>query len=242
VIPAYNEAATIAGLAARVRTQLDSVIVVDDASTDGTAEQLTDSGVTLLQHAQNQGKAAALWSGMQRAVADGASGVITLDGDGQHAPEDIPRLLDAAAANPDCIIIAARARGGENAPKLRRFANRFADFWIAWASGTPLFDSQSGFRYYPAQLLAQLDIDCGTRRDFVFESEALIEASWLGYGIVAVPIDTVYQHGARASHYRAARDTSCIVKMVAGRLLSRWLFLPGLWRSLSRPARWHESP
>ena len=240
VISAYNEAATIVDICRRSRAQLVNVVVVNDASSDHTAALLANEDITLLHHAHNQGKASTLWTGMRYAMEHGASGVITLDGDGQHAPEDIPRLIRAIEAHPNCIIIAARVRNTQSAPRLRRFANRFADLWIGWACGTALYDSQSGFRYYPASLIRRLDIPCGARRGFVFESEVLIEAAWLGVPSVAVPIESSYPPGARISHYRPVRDSVCIAHMVAVRLLRRGFYPKGLLRSLFGRVCWYE--
>ena len=242
VIPAYNEAATIVDICRRSRLQLPNVVVVNDASSDQTAALLANEDATVLHHTHNQGKASTLWTGMQYAMEYGASGVITLDGDSQHAPEDIPRLIQAIADHPDCIVIAARVRNTQSAPRLRRFANRFADFWIGWACGAALYDSQSGFRYYPASLIRRLDIPCGARRDFVFESEVLIEAAWLGVSSVAVPIESRYSPGTRVSHYRPVRDTACIAGMVAARLLRRGLYPRGLLHSLLGRVHWREVP
>ena len=241
VIPVYNEAATIAHVCRRSRAQLASVVVVDDASDDQTTALLAEEDVTLLRHTHNQGKASTLWTGMRYAIEHGAAGVITLDGDGQHAPENIPRLIGAIEAHPDCIIVAARVRNARSAPRLRRFANRVADFWIGWACGAALYDSQSGFRYYPASLIHRLDISCGMRRDFVFESEVLIEAAWLGVPIVAIPVESICLPDSRVSYYRPVRDTACIARMVAGRLLRRGFYLTGLLRGLQGRVRWHEA-
>ena len=232
VIPAYNEAPTITDVARRALAQIDKVIVVDDGSDDATAEQLQDLPVKILRHSANQGKAASLWTGMQYALSLGAEGVITLDGDGQHRPEDIPRLLSAAAQHPAMIIIAARLHGREQVPSARRFANMMADFWIAWAAGYPLRDTQSGFRWYPAALLRQLQIPHDRAHSFVFESELLIEAARLGYFAIPVAIEAIYPPQARASHYRPWADTSRIVRMVAWKLLSRGLAIPSLLRSV----------
>ena len=242
VITAYNEAATIVEVCRRSRAHLDHVVVVDDASSDRTAGLLDGEDVTVLHHPRNLGKASALWTGMQHAVRHGASGVITLDGDGQHAPEDIPRLIRAVEDNPGCMVVAARVRSARNAPRLRRFANRCADFWIGWACGVALRDSQSGFRCYPASLVRVLNIPHGPRRGFVFESEVLIEAAWLGVPVVAVPVEALYPPGMRRSHYHPVRDTFRIAGMVAGRLSRRGLYPQGLLRSLTGRVRWHDPP
>jgi glycosyltransferase involved in cell wall biosynthesis len=229
VIPAYNEASTIADIARRAGHYTDLVIVVNDGSADATARELDSLPVTLLNNPANLGKGKSLLRGARLALEQGATAIITLDGDGQHRPEDIPLLLEKAAANPDTIIIAARLHNRRCAPPLRRFANGFADFWISWAAGYRIRDSQSGFRLYPAAIFQQ----CPTTSDnFVFESEILIDAARQGIYSKGVAIDTVYHHNSRSSHYRPASDTCAIVRMVAGNLIHRRLYLSGLLRSL----------
>lgn len=230
VIPAYNEAATIHGLAERALAQVGQVIVVDDGSHDGTASAVRDLPVTLLVNEANQGKGGALWRGLRQALTLGVTGIVTLDADGQHDPEDIPRLIAAFERHPDCIIIGARRSDRANTPRARYIANRIANFWISWACGQPLVDSQSGFRLYPAELLRGLAIRHGRKRGFVFESELLIEAARRGYRSVAVSIPAVYHSAGRASHYRHI-DTWYITRMVAGKLLARGLDQVGLYRA-----------
>lgn len=232
VIPAFNEAATIRDVAARARAQLPKVIVVDDGSTDGTADQLQDLDVTVIRNLQNEGKAVSLWRGMGAALAQGAVAVITLDADGQHQPEDIPQLLDVARQRPGLLVVASRLRRLEAPPPLRLFANRCANFWISWAAGYRIADSQSGFRLYPAALLRRLPPPRGRGSCFVFESEVLIEASWQGVRSLPVVIESVYPKVARPSHYQPVWDTVRIIKMVALRLLRRGMYPLGLWRVL----------
>ena len=236
VIPAYNEAATIRDVALRALGQLKDVIVVDDGSSDGTAAAVSDLPVTLISNAQNIGKGASLWRGFAVALAEGADAVITVDGDAQHRPEDIPRLLAAAAEHPGRIIIGARLWDKDKVPPLRYFGNRFANFWVAWASGCPVADSQSGFRLYPASLLKHVQVAHGPSARFAFESEILIEAGRAGVRSLAVPIAALYPANARASHYRSAVDTARIVRMIAWKLVTRGFDLPALLRSLS-PAK-----
>ncbi len=232
VIPAYNEAATIADVVRRSCRQIGGVIVVDDGSDDATVAQLQDLPATVLRHERNRGKAASLWDGMQLALAQGADTVITLDADGQHCPEDIPRLLAAGRRYPAALIIAARLQGREQVPWLRRFANGMADFWISWAAGCRIQDTQSGFRLYPAAVLSRLQVAHDRRHSFVFESEILIESARKGCYHMAVPIKARYSRQARPSYYRPLRDTVQITWMVTWKLLSRGLYLQGLLRSL----------
>jgi len=232
VIPAYNEQGTIRELVNRLHEHVAAVIVVDDGSFDETARVLRDCPVTLLRHEKNQGKASALWTGMQEALKQGAAAVITLDADGQHRPEDVPSLIAAHREFPNALIIGARYVTQKDVPHLRRFANRFADFWISWAAGHWVSDSQCGLRVYPAGLLAKLNIRHDEKRGFVFESEAVIEAARLGYRTVAVPVPAIYLTGGRRSHFRPVSDIARLVFMVAGNLLARGLYLPGLFRAL----------
>jgi glycosyltransferase involved in cell wall biosynthesis len=219
-------------VAERTLAQIPRVIVVDDGSSDGTAAALDGLPVTLLRNPSNLGKAASLWRGMAVALADDAAAVISLDGDGQHRPEDIPRLLDAHRDQPGALVVGARLHEGGNIPAERYFANRFANFWIAWAAGQHIKDSQSGFRVYPAALLRSLPPHLGLAAGFVFESEVLIEAGWRGVKLAWVPIPAIYVPRARRSHFRPVADVVLITRMVAWKLVSRGLYLPGLLRSL----------
>jgi len=232
VIPAYNEAATIVDVAGRARAQVARVIVVDDASTDSTAACLDGLDVTVLSNEQNQGKAGSLWKGIHYALQTGSHAVITLDGDGQHRPEDIPRLLEKAAECPDQIIIAARDMDHEQVPRHRRNANKVANFWISWACGYPIADSQSGFRLYPASLLNAIELDVSADRGFVFESEILIEAALRGVKSQNVTIEAIYAENRRPSHFRPVTDIVRITRMVAWRLIRQGLAPLGLLRSL----------
>ncbi|WP_455385602.1 glycosyltransferase family 2 protein [Acidihalobacter prosperus] len=234
VIPAYNEAATIRALAAEVRRHVDALVVVDDGSRDGTAAALEGlKGVTVLRHARNAGKAAALLSGFEHALAHGAEAVVTLDGDGQHQPADLPRLLGTHRRNPAALIIAARTRKRSSSPRIRRLANLIADFWISWAAGVLIQDSQSGFRVYPANFLKPLPAAPARRDSFTFETALLIHAAHRGVPFGFVDIDTRYFAGQRPSHYRHY-DTWRIVVHVGGQLLRRRMNLPGLPIALGR--------
>ena len=232
LIPAYNEVATIRDVVERALTILPNVVVVDDGSSDATVSRLKDLPVTLLRNERNLGKAASLWKGFDHALRQGAQFIVTLDGDGQHSPEDIGRLLNTAQQFPDSIVIGARLHDKQNFPARRYYANQFARFWISWAAGYLIADTQSGFRVYPATLLQRLTHRDVSWNGFVFESEILIVAGNLGVHSVAVSIPGIYPKLARASHFRPVRDIARIVLMVGGRLLRRGMYPAGLWRTL----------
>ena len=231
-IPAYQEAATIRALAQEALAQSPNVIVVDDGSTDGTAQQLDGLPVTLLVHPHNRGKEASLRTSFAHALSRNAACVIAMDGDGQHDPADAPLLLAAWRRNPQLILIGSRLHDRSQFPLARWRANRFACFWISWAAGHPIADSQSGFRAYPAEVI-RLALGPGVRGSrFTFESELLIEAARHGRQTLALAIPGRYPVNARPSHFRPVRDITKIVLMVAGRLLRSRMAPMGLWRSL----------
>jgi glycosyltransferase involved in cell wall biosynthesis len=234
VIPAYNEAVTVGGILARCLECVGEVVVIDDGSTDDTAAVVRNFPVELLRNDGNEGKAASLVRGMRRAVERGAEIVVTMDADGQHRPEDLSQLIGCAAAYPGRIVIGSRLHQREAFPPLRYIGNRIADFWISWACGYRVEDSQSGFRLYPSSLLAQLDVPHGPDRGFVFESEILIEAARRGVRSISVPIPALYEGTTvRASHFRPIRDVLRIVRMVAWKLISRGFYPQGLWRIMT---------
>jgi glycosyltransferase involved in cell wall biosynthesis len=228
VIPAYNEAETVRDVAVRARQQCANVVVVDDGSTDSTARTLAGLEMTVLRNEDNNGKAGSLWRGFQHALESGAIGVITLDADGQHAPEEIPSFVKRSLDDPTAFLIGARRHDQRKSSPWRYIANRIADFWIGWAAGQPIEDSQSGFRLYPAGLLREVTLKHNRSRSFVFESEIVIEAVRRGFQCRNVPVTVAPRSGPRPSHFRPVLDILKITRMVAWKLLSRGMFLRGL--------------
>jgi len=234
VIPAYNEARTIRGLAEAALALCVRVLVVDDGSSDGTAEQLHGLPITVLRHPANRGKAAGLRTAFRHALALGATCAVTIDGDGQHDPRDVARLVAVWRRQPDRLMIGARLHDRDRIPRLRYFGNRTACFWISWAAGHPIADTQSGFRVYPREVMEIALADCAGCSGFTFESEIIIAAAHRGHRTLAVAVGACYPVDARRSHYRGGPDTMKIIAMVATRLLSKGMYLQGLWRSLQR--------
>ena len=208
VIPALNEERAIRAIVESVLAICPNVIVIDDGSTDRTVACIADLPHTLIRHATPLGKGQGLRDGFRKARALGFDAVVTMDGDGQHLPADIPRLLAAAARYPEHLVIGARIKNRENQPEARRRANDFADWGISWGCGIPVADTQSGQRYYPAAALELADIEAD---DFVFEAAVLIAAARDKHvGVVSVPIESRYQGEFRSSHFRPIRDVSRI--------------------------------
>jgi glycosyltransferase involved in cell wall biosynthesis len=241
VIPARNEARTIRQVAEQAARHADQVFVIDDGSTDQTRAELDGLDITVIRRETSGGKAAALALGFERALAEGCDLVVTLDGDGQHDPADIERLLQAALAHPEHLVIGARLRQRHRQPGIRKFANRFADFWISWASGQRVPDSQTGFRVYPRALLEKVRPSTARRHGFVFETAMLIDGARQGHPCVGVAIDSVYRDDARPSYFRPGKDVWEIFWFVWWRIWLRALYLPGLWRMITRPARFHDT-
>jgi len=234
LIPAYNEALTIKPLIESILAlQPTQLIVVNDCSNDNTAQLLSHFPITVLHNRKNLGKAASLWKGFNQAFAMNMDVVISLDGDGQHDPYDIPRLLQKYSEHPNDIIIAARKRNPDSQPFARFFANKFANFWVSWAAGYRISDSQSGFRAYPTLLLKSLsDLQQKAQiheQGFVFESEVLIEAAWQGVYSCPIEIEAIYPEQRRASHFKPLEDIMNITRMVTKRLLKKNMNLKGLY-------------
>lgn len=209
VIPALNEALRIRGVVEGALAECPNVIVIDDGSDDDTVERIRDLPVIVLRHPQRMGKGASLRDGFAEALRRGFTGILTMDGDGQHAASDIPRLIDAGNRHPGHIVIGARLRKRSLQPGYRRIANAFGDWGVAWGTGYGIADSQSGQRLYPAAVAALADV---AGDDFVFEAQILISASrQLGVRCVSVPIEARYQcadslEQFRVSHFRPWRD------------------------------------
>ena len=222
VIPVFNEAATIGGVTAGAARHAP-VIVVDDGSTDAGAAIARSAGADVLRHPRRLGKGQALRTGLAAARQRGASHVVTLDGDGQHAPEDVPRLLAAAREAPDGIVVGSRIVGsqgrGAAVPAAHLSAIRVAGFFLNWATGIRVDDTQSGFRVYP---VAQIDRLRLRRGGFVFETEVLVAAAAHGITVCEVPV-TVVPRAARRSRFRPVADGVAIGAYLGGPVLRRWL-------------------
>lgn len=207
VIPVYNHGTRIHDVVCQASVLGHPIFIVDDGSTDNTAEILSSiQNVTLLKHHENRGKGAALLTGFSVAQQS-CDWAVTIDADGQHKPEDVHKLLETVRHNKKSrpIVIGKRqGMEGDHVPWTSRFGRKFSNFWV-WASGGPLVgDSQSGFRLYP--LPEALNLHVQSRR-FQFEVEILVKAYQQGIPVLEVPVQVVYQKGSeRISHFHPWKD------------------------------------
>jgi glycosyltransferase involved in cell wall biosynthesis len=223
VVPALDEELRIREVIEGALQHARHVILVDDGSTDATLERVADLPVQVIRHATRKGKGEGLRDGFRAALALDVDGVLTMDGDGQHLAADIPRLLAAARAYPQHIVVGARLRKRAQQPLQRRLANEFGDWGIAWATGYRIADTQSGQRFYPRAVCELADV---AGEGFVFEADILIQAARrLGTRVVSVPIESRYvgegPTGAfRRSHFRPLHDLWRITSHVAAQVWS----------------------
>lgn len=236
VIPIFNEATSVSTIVAKA-SRHGPVLVVDDGSTDGSEAAARSAGAEVLSHGRRRGKGAAIRTGVEIAIARGAVEILTLDGDGQHDPDEIPLLLEDARRNPRVIVIGGRLHPSGVIPPGRMNALRVAGFFINWLTMTQVRDTQSGFRLYPAELFRQVTL---RRGGFVLESEILLAARRAGYDIREVPVTAIY-HTGRRSRFHPVRDGCAIGFFLARHALVRlgteaWWLVRGLAASFSPAA------
>ena len=217
VIPVFDEATTI-GRVVRAARAHGAVLVVDDGSRDASAAIARAAGAEVVRHPRRLGKGQAIRTGIAAARSRGASLVVTLDGDGQHDPGDLAAVLAAARSTPGTLVIGGRLRDPRLLAADRLNAIRVAGFFVNWASGLALEDTQSGFRAYP---LAFFDDVRPRRGGFVFETEALVAAGLRGWPVREVPVTTIGRAGRR-SRFHPIADGVAIGAYLAGRVLVRW--------------------
>ncbi len=209
VIPAYQEENHVAEVARRARAQLEHVLVVDDGSTDATAERARRAGVDVIVHPQNRGKGESIKTGMRYWLDRGIDYVVLLDADGQHLPEEIVRFIDAAGQNNVKIFVGTRMNDVTSMPLVRRVVNRYMSDKISRACGQHIPDTQCGFRMLHRDVIPEL---LGGTNRFDYETETLIIASRNGHRIAAVPITTVYSDEVSSIH--PLRDTLRFFKLM----------------------------
>jgi len=216
LVPALDCADTVGDVVRGARSHVGCVLVVDDGSTDSTANEARAAGAEVLSHGQNLGKGAALAAGLRYLEERGFSHAISLDADGQHLADEIPKLVAASRAEPGALVLGARQIESEVAA-IKRFGNEFANVWVRIATGRDLGDTQCGFRVYPIAPTLALE---ATGLRFDFETEVLIRAVRAGTEVRSVPIRVFYPPPElRHSHYDKFWDTVRIIEAVVGLIL-----------------------
>ena len=224
IIPVYNHEQQIAGVIHQALELNLPVFVVNDGSTDETAEILDRiEGITALHHPTNQGKGAALLTGFGAAYKKECDWAVTLDGDGQHRPADAKKLLGAVTDGRRCIVVGRRqgmTKKNEHVPWTSRFGRGFSNFWVQASGGPAIQDSQSGFRLYPLPEVLELGVRA---RRYQFEVEVLVQARQSGIATIEVPVSVVYQpKGERVSHFRPwmdfCRNSTVFTRLIVARI------------------------
>lgn len=192
IIPTYNESSAIAGLVAAIKARGIGIIVIDDGSTDGTADIARRNGAVTLINEKNLGKGASLIKGFSWCVKQGYDQVITMDGDGQHLTDEIDLFLKAAEEHPGAGIILGNRMWKRGAmPLVRVLTNKTMSWFISRTCRQPIPDTQCGYRLIRRQVLENIAL---TTSNFEIESEILIKAARAGFTLFSVPITSVYQN------------------------------------------------
>ena len=190
VIPAFREAGRIGAVVRAVRAQGLAVVVVDDGSPDATGAEAAAAGATVLRHATNRGKGAALHTAYACAREHGYDAVITMDGDGQHDPADLPALLAAARTTGAPVDVGNRMADAAAMPRVRRWTNRGMSWLLGRVMRQQVPDTQCGFRYYR---LAVLPTQPPGSTRYAAESELLLDLAARGVPIASAPVRTIYR-------------------------------------------------
>lgn len=226
-IPAHNEEKTIAKVVIGARKLAATVLVCDDGSSDMTAEIAGALGARVIGHDRNIGKGAALSSLMDAALALDPAAIVTLDGDDQHDPEDIARVVQPVLKGEADIAVGARPMDSDSMPRDRAFGNRVLDSVTSSRAGVKLHDTQSGFRAYSAAAAKGLNF---SQEGMSIESQTLIDAAKMGLRIMEVPISVKYagipQKRSRVGHLSEVLDYLITRTVIESPLL--YLGVPGL--------------
>jgi len=203
IVPAFNEEKYIYDVVRIAKKFVDVVVVVDDGSIDKTFSRAEESGAIVLKHEKNMGKGAALRTGFQYALKHGADIVVTLDGDMQHDPSEIPKFLEKIEEeNVDVVVGSRFLEKVKDMPIQRRLSNFITTKILNKVFKVPVTDSQSGFRAFKRKVLENIIFKDNR---YGAETEILIEAKRKGYNIVEVPISVKYE--GKKSKIRPIRET-----------------------------------
>ena len=193
LIPVHNEAAMIGNLVAQLKAQNLPVVVVDDGSLDESGLIAQKNGAYVIRHESKKGKGQALQTGFAYLRQQNFDNVVIMDGDGQHAVEDLPKFFASAQQFPNSIIAGSRMNNPKGMPWVRYWTNRFTSALISRVCQQSIPDTQCGFRLISLAILRQIQL---TSSDYEIESEILIKAAKKGFRIYSIPIKTIYRNEA----------------------------------------------
>lgn len=204
VIPVYNHAKSLRDVVLKALEVHDTVMVVDDGSTDSGLNTLKGLDVIVLHHPINRGKGAAILTAAKAACRLGMTHMVTIDADGQHDPDDFKRFVPLVKRDPYAIVVGKRDFQTMNVPGLSRFGRHFSNFWLRLQTGQVVRDTQSGLRSYPLVVLERLNL---RENGYAFEVEVLVKAAWVGVALREVDISVYYPpRSERISHFHVFRD------------------------------------
>lgn len=215
IIPAYNEEVAIASIVKRSLKYVDRVIVVDDGSVDRTSQRARDAGARVIKHYNNLGKGVSLKDAF--AEVRGFDIVVTIDGDGQHNPDEMMNLMRPIRETRADLVNGSRyLNANDDAPSHIRAGQRILNIATNITSGTHVTDSQSGFRAFSRKTIPYFRFrDTG----FGIESEMLADAVENNFRIVEVPITVRYDVENSSTKGPAAHVSSVLVKIIIDKLV-----------------------
>ncbi len=205
IIPTYNHCDELVNVIRSVQEITGNIIVVNDGSTDDTADVLSSlTGIKTISYTVNKGKGYALKMGFHEAFRNGFDYAVTIDSDGQHRAEEITAFTSEIKEHCGAIVVGARNLMADNMPGKNSFANNFSNFWFRLQTGISLPDTQSGFRIYPLEKVTNIRTLSGR---YEYELEVLVRMSWMGVPVRSIPVSVIYKPGKeRTTHFRPFTD------------------------------------
>ena len=228
-IPAYNEEQTIVDVIKRASKYVDKVIVCDDGSEDNTSRKAEDAGAIIIKHDKNLGKGASFKSLFKVAKELNAEIIVTIDGDGQFLPEEIPKLMKPIIENRADVVIGYRFTDINQVPYYRKVGNKVLDKLTNIASELPFRDSQSGFRAYSKRAIELVRFHSD---GFSVDSEILIDAAKKGLRISEEHVTVLYKTKGKTSTknpiVHSAGVVASLIELIAVKHPLKYLGIPGL--------------